>query len=175
MLSPSVNDDLQRIVNRIFRLHGALLRYGDRTGARHGATGSQWQGLSVLRRGPPSVASIARMIDLKRQSVQRTADLLAQQGLVTMIPNQANARSPLASLTGAGQRVAASLAREQRALLGLFAGELGPTEVATVLRGLDAMHARLESSEEGAPARPRRQASGRERTQRRRRGRSGSR
>lgn len=150
MLSPTLDDDLQRIVTRIFRLHGALLRYGDRIGTRYGVTGSQWQVLSVLRRGPFSVASIARMIDLKRQSVQRTADLLAAERLVTMIANPANARSPLAMLTDAGQRVASSLAREQQALLGLFAAELGNAELATVERCLDTMQARLESAGDGA-------------------------
>lgn len=145
MLSSDTQSELQHIVNRIFRLHGALLRYGDRVGSRYGITGSQWQVLAVLRRGSYSVASIARMIDLKRQSVQRTIDLLVEQRLVTMISNPANARSPLAVLTVAGQRVATELAREQHVLLTQCARELKGLDVTEVDRCLESLQAQLDS------------------------------
>jgi DNA-binding MarR family transcriptional regulator len=154
VLSSDSTEGLQPIVNRVFRLHGALLRYGDRIGSRYGITGSQWQVLGVLRRGSSSVAGIARMIDLKRQSVQRTVDMLVEQRLVSMISNPANARSPLAALTVAGQRVATELAREQQLLLGRCAKRLDDAEIATVHRCLELLQSQLEPPQTGE--RPRR-------------------
>lgn len=148
MLSSNRDRDLQLIVNRVFRLHGALLRYGDLVGSRYGVTGSQWQVLAALRRGSLSVAGIARMIDLKRQSVQRTVDLLVERRLVTMIPNPANARSPLAVLTVAGQRIAAELAREQQALLQRCARRLTNVDLVEVSRCLKTLQSELGAPED---------------------------
>ncbi|MEZ5513638.1 MAG: MarR family transcriptional regulator [Steroidobacteraceae bacterium] len=107
-------DVFQRIVNEVFQLQAAILRYGDTVGSNHGVSASRWQVLAVLARTPFSVAAIARRLGLKRQSVQRTTDLLVDEGLVEMIANPDHSRAKLGRLTPAGARVHAALAERQQ-------------------------------------------------------------
>ena len=107
-------DIFQRIVNEVFQLQAAILRYGDAVGTKHGVSASRWQVLAVLARAPLPVAAIARRLGLKRQSVQRTTDLLVGEGLVEMRTNPDHSRAMLGQLTLAGTRVQAALAERQR-------------------------------------------------------------
>ena len=70
------------LVIEVFRLTGQLLQAGDELAKPVGLTSSRWQVLGVVEHAPASVAHVAREMGLSRQSVQRTADLLAEDGLV---------------------------------------------------------------------------------------------
>jgi DNA-binding MarR family transcriptional regulator len=67
-----------------------------------GQTVARWHLMSVLSDGPRSVASAARRLGLTRQSVQRVANDLLAEGLVTATPDPGDARAPLLSLTRRG-------------------------------------------------------------------------
>lgn len=95
--------ELSDLVLSIFRLNGFLLRVGDRLTAEVGLTTARWQVLGAVLHEPLTVAAIARNMGLARQSVQRTADLLVEEGLAAYSPNPAHRRAKLLSATDRGE------------------------------------------------------------------------
>src|SRR5512135_3492795 len=95
-------EELSDLVLSIFRLNGFLLRAADRLTAGSGLTTARWQVLGAVLHEPLPVAAIARNMGLARQSVQRTADLLVEQGLCEYAPNPAHRRAKLLSPTARG-------------------------------------------------------------------------
>lgn len=95
-------EPLSDLVLSIFRLNGYLLRVSDRLTAGTGLTTARWQVLGAVLHEPLTVAAIARNMGLTRQSVQRTADLLVQEGLCRYSPNPAHRRAKLLSSTDRG-------------------------------------------------------------------------
>jgi DNA-binding MarR family transcriptional regulator len=93
---------LTDLVLSIFRLNGLLLRAGDRLTAEIGLTTARWQVLGAVLHEPLTVAAIARQMGLARQSVQRTADLLVEEGLCEYLPNPAHRRAKLLLSTDQG-------------------------------------------------------------------------
>ena len=103
-------DTLSDLVLSIFRLNGFLLRAGDRLTAGSGLTTARWQVLGAVLHEPLTVAAIARNMGLARQSVQRTADLLVEEGLCEYSPNPAHRRAKLLSSTDHGLNTVRRLA-----------------------------------------------------------------
>lgn len=64
----------------IFRLNGFFLHAGERLTSEIGLTTVRWQVLGAVLHEPLTVSAVARDMGLTRQSVQRTADLLVEQG-----------------------------------------------------------------------------------------------
>lgn len=95
-------EPLSNLVLSVFRLNGLLLRAGDRVTAGTGLTTARWQVLGAVLHEPLTVAAIARNRGLTRQSVQRTADLLVEEGLCKYLPNPAHRRAKLVSSTDRG-------------------------------------------------------------------------
>jgi DNA-binding MarR family transcriptional regulator len=94
-----------------------------------GLTGARWQVMKVAARQSLTVSQIARRLGLKRQSVQRTVDQLAAQGIVALQPNVDHLRAGLVVLSDEGRRVLAALEGRQQAWLtrclrGVSRGEL---------------------------------------------------
>jgi DNA-binding MarR family transcriptional regulator len=98
----SSEQPLSDLVLSIFRLNGFLLRVSDRLTAGSGLTTARWQVLGAVLHEPLTVAAIARNMGLTRQSVQRTADLLVEEGLCQYSPNPAHRRAKLLSSTERG-------------------------------------------------------------------------
>jgi DNA-binding MarR family transcriptional regulator len=112
---------LSRLVVQIFRLDGALTAAGDALARPAGQTTARWRILAAVERQPMTVAQIARAWSFARQSVQRIADALEQDGLVTYEPNPDHRRAKLVQLTSAGAGVLAQIQAAQRA----WADEVG--------------------------------------------------
>ena len=74
-----------------------------------GQTVARWHLMSVLSDGPRTVAEAARRLGLARQSVQRVANDLVDQGLAIARPNPADGRAPLIELTPDGVDLCADL------------------------------------------------------------------
>ena len=110
-----------RLVLLVFRLNGLLLDAGDRMAAPVGQTSARWQVMGVVDHGPLTVAAVARVMGLRRQSVQRTADLLVADGVAAYVDNPADKRARLLTLTAPGRRSLRTIERAQRA----WARELG--------------------------------------------------
>ena len=75
-------DAFSALVIRVFRLNGLLEDEGDALARPAGQTTARWQVLAAIEDAPRSVAEIARVLSLARQSVQRVADALEGGGLV---------------------------------------------------------------------------------------------
>ncbi len=90
------------LVLTIFWLNGFFLDAADRLTAGSGLTTARWQVLGAVLHEPLTVAAIARDMGLARQSVQRTADLLVEEGLCEYVPNPAHRRAKLLSATAHG-------------------------------------------------------------------------
>ncbi|WP_407051272.1 MarR family winged helix-turn-helix transcriptional regulator [Methyloraptor flagellatus] len=93
------------LVLEVFRLNGALIRFGDALVRPLGLTSARWQVLGSIAhgRGTFSVARLADNMGLARQSVQRVVDELADAGLVGFAPNPAHKRAKLVLMTPAGE------------------------------------------------------------------------
>jgi DNA-binding MarR family transcriptional regulator len=110
-----------RLVLLVFRLNGLLLDAGDRLAAPVGQTSARWQVMGVIDHEPLTVSAVARAMGLRRQSVQRTADLLVADGVAEYLDNPADRRARLLTLTPAGRRALRTIEHAQHA----WAAELG--------------------------------------------------
>ena len=103
------------LILEIFRVNGDLLSAGDALVADFGQTASRWQVLGAIRNSEDTVSGIARTMGLARQSVQRTADLLAAEGVIEFVTNPAHRRAKLVRLTPQGKSLLADIAPRQNA------------------------------------------------------------
>lgn len=127
----------------VFRVNGDLLAAGNRLTEPFGQTSARWQVLGTLRKGPLSVVAIAREMGLARQSVQRTVDVLADDGVVEFLENPAHRRAKLVDLTSQGKEVLRNISLRQVAWTNGLAealpfGEVRVREALEVLRHLRA-------------------------------------
>lgn len=95
----------------VFRLTARLNTLGDQLAGQAGLSTARWQLLGAIAGSPDgeSVARIARRMGLQRQSVQRTADALADAGFIEYVPNPNHRRAKLVVLTKAGDKALQTL------------------------------------------------------------------
>jgi DNA-binding MarR family transcriptional regulator len=87
---------------KVFRLSGEFLSVADEITQGTPLTAARWQVLGAVLDGPLTVADVARAMGLSRQSVQRQADALVDDGLCAYSDNPAHQRSKLLAPTAAG-------------------------------------------------------------------------
>jgi DNA-binding MarR family transcriptional regulator len=97
----------------------------DRLTEGSGLTAARWQVLGAVLHEPLTVAAAARSMGLARQSVQRLADVLVEEGLCEFLPNPAHQRAKLLAPTDRGWKAIEQIrpgvtawARRIRALVG---------------------------------------------------------
>jgi DNA-binding MarR family transcriptional regulator len=113
-------DAFSMLVADVYELAGALRRHGEHLAGRVGQTQARWQLLSVVSDEARSVPQAARRLGVSRQAVQRLADELDADGLVTYVTNPQHRRSPLLELTAAGRQTLDGItaaAREWQAIV----------------------------------------------------------
>lgn len=84
------------------KLAGHLTAAGDEIAKPAGQTSARWQVLAGARHETMSVAQIAKVLGVARQGVQRLADVLEAEGLVTYADNPNHQRAKLVALTPEG-------------------------------------------------------------------------
>ncbi|NJK43879.1 MAG: MarR family transcriptional regulator [Pleurocapsa sp. SU_196_0] len=114
MLSPPAGQAFTDLVLLIFQINGALLEAGDRMTAPVGQTSARWQIMGCIDDKAMTVSSIARVMGLARQSVQRTADLLVQDGLAVYEENRITTRQVAAPHSTRSKRVERHRSRTTR-------------------------------------------------------------
>lgn len=92
------------LVLEIFRANGQLLAVGDRLTADLGLTSARWQVIGAIAGDAIPVAQIAHKMGLKRQSVQRLVNVLAEEGIVEFRHNPHHQRAKLVQLTDVGHQ-----------------------------------------------------------------------
>ena len=83
------------------------------------------------------MADIARTLTLARQSVQRVADVLAEQGIVEFVDNPRHRRAKLVSMTPAGRAALAAIQSRQRGWADAIGAELGEAQLSRLTALLD--------------------------------------
>src|SRR5712664_3321675 len=90
---------LTSLIVPVIRLEAYFSRAGETVAAARGQTLARWLVLESVADAPATVAQIARGLGYTRQSVQRVADLLEQDGLTRYALNPAHQRSQLVRVT----------------------------------------------------------------------------
>ncbi|MEM7008464.1 MAG: MarR family transcriptional regulator [Thermodesulfobacteriota bacterium] len=95
----------------VFKLSGLLVSEGDQLTAELGLTSARWKvlGAVALAEKPLTVSQIARTMGQSRQSVQRIANRLIDQGIFIYQNNPAHKRARLLKLTKKGQKIFSKL------------------------------------------------------------------
>jgi DNA-binding MarR family transcriptional regulator len=102
--------DLRQVAYRlliadIYETAGLSRRVSERDAAGLGTTVARWHVLSVLSEEPATLPYVADRLGQARQSVQRVANDLVDDGSLRRLPNPAHARSPLYEITASGTRL----------------------------------------------------------------------
>jgi DNA-binding MarR family transcriptional regulator len=127
-------DAVSRLTVLVFRLNGLLTAAGDALAEPAGQTTARWRVLAAVEHTPMTVAQIARAWSLARQSVQRVADLLERDGLVSYEANPAHRRASLLRLTPKGRSVLRRIQAAQREWAEDVGREIGIDDLATANR-----------------------------------------
>jgi DNA-binding MarR family transcriptional regulator len=133
----------------VFQLNGRLVAAGDELAQMAGQTSARWLVLAAVESAPASVADIARMLSLARQSVQRVADVLEQDGLAEYQDNPAHRRAKLLQLTPKGSAALRTIQAAQQPWADTLGPKIGAANLRRINRGLGAALAAL-----ARPAKP---------------------
>jgi DNA-binding MarR family transcriptional regulator len=137
-------DAFSALVTRVLRLNGLLAAAGDSLSRPAGQSSARWQVLAMLEDEPVTVAGIARVLGLARQSVQRIADLLESDGLVRFVDNPRHRRARLAELTGEGRATLAIIQAAQRPWANRLGAAVEERDLRRATQTLDALIATLD-------------------------------
>ena len=136
-------DAVSELVVHVFRLNGLLIALGDAMGEPSGQTSARWRVLAAIDEEPLSVAQIARAWWLTRQSVQRVADVLVQDGLASYEHNPNHRRAKLVRVTPRGLAVLRAIRLRQRTWSESLGEQIGESDLretnATLARVLEAL------------------------------------
>lgn len=136
---------LSGLAKTTFRLNGQFLGVGEELARPVGLTAAWWQVLGAVLRAPLPVAGIAREIGITRQSVQRVADILVQQGLAEYAPNPAHRRAKLLRPSDHGREAVRRISPAHAHLADRLAKELGSEELRRTLDALSRLSTALDS------------------------------
>ena len=128
----------------VFRLNGQFLAIAEELARPAGLTAARWQVLGAVLREPLTVAGIARAMGMTRQGVQRTADLLVDQGLAEYLPNPAHRRAKLLRPTDDGYAAVRRIDPGHAVMARRLAEALGTPELARTLDTLTTLATTLD-------------------------------
>ena len=151
VLRTPAGDAFSGLAFRVLRLAGLLTAAGDELARPAGQTSARWQVMAGVEHSPATVAAVARMLALARQSVQRVADVLEEEGLLAYDENPDHARAKLARLTPAGRHALASVQAAQRAWANRLGAEVGEPDLKRAIATLDRVAGALHGDEGGEP------------------------
>jgi DNA-binding MarR family transcriptional regulator len=129
-------DAFSVVVVQVLRLSGLLTAAGDELARPSGQTSARWMVLAAVEGKPATVADIARVLGLARQSVQRVADLLAEDGLARYEGNPDHQRAKLLRLTARGQAALRAIQAGQRVWADALGSAVGEAELRRASRSL---------------------------------------
>lgn len=131
--------NLQALIVEARELTDFLSRLRQAIAREAGLTRSRWEVLAAASSGAATVSRHARRLGLTRQSVQRTADLLVEEGLARFETNPEHRRSPLLRVTPQGAQVAVALDRTLRERLTILEELVEPEDLDSAVLALRAL------------------------------------
>jgi DNA-binding MarR family transcriptional regulator len=135
---------MSELAVHVFRLNGLLTAAGDAMAEPAGQTTARWRVLAAIEDQPLTVAQIARAWRLARQSVQRVADLLVDDGLATYEDNPNHRRAKLLRVTPAGTTAMGTIRHAQKVWADQLGEEVGEEDLRAVNERLRAVIEVLE-------------------------------
>jgi DNA-binding MarR family transcriptional regulator len=144
MVYTPAGEAFTNLVLLVFRLNGLLLEAGDRLTAPAGQTSARWQVMGCIDDEARSVAEIARIMGLARQSVQRVADLLVEDGLAFYEENPLHKRAKLLRLNAKGLKALRTIEAAQQLWANEIGEEIGTRDLVKVNRVLEQLQEVLE-------------------------------
>jgi DNA-binding MarR family transcriptional regulator len=135
------------LILETFRLNGRLLAAGDKLTSGLHLSSARWQVLGEIVDGPFTVAQIARNMGLKRQSVQRIANILAEEGLAEFVPNPNHRRAYLVKITERGRSKYEAAMQLQGEWANRIASSTTLPELKTTVAVMRTLRKRLEEEE----------------------------
>lgn len=151
---------LTELILEVFRLNGRLLSAGDGLTRPVRQTSARWQVLGALDEAGQTVADIGRRMGLTRQSVQRTADLLEEDGLLSYADNPAHQRAKLAMLTPRGRATLDAITTRQIEWANRIASRLAENDLQHATHMLLQVRQAMDASEKPHPMSTRARLSG---------------
>ncbi len=109
----------------------------------------------VLATHPPTVPQIGRSLGYPRQTIQRQADLLVEQGLVRFIDNPDHKRAHRLIATENARALHLAADGRSRSWAARFTADISAEALATTVETLRLIRHRLEHEARDAPALPR--------------------
>jgi len=135
------------LILTVLRFWSSVDRHGRAITAPFGQTPARWQVLGGIWGEPRTVPQVARRMGLTRQSVQRVANTLVDEGLVVFLPNPEHQRSPLLGLTDRGTEVIEGIDGAQVQWSNRIASGLVPEEMQSAANILQDIAKRLDDAE----------------------------
>ncbi|ROZ98331.1 MarR family winged helix-turn-helix transcriptional regulator [Gordonia sp. OPL2] len=130
----------------VFRLNGQFLALAEELARPAGLTATRWQVLGAVLQRPLTVSDIARAMGITRQSVQRTADLLADDGLLEFRDNPHHRRAKLVVATESGIAAVRRINPAHQAAAQRIGDRMTPDAWSDALAALRALGAALEQT-----------------------------
>ncbi|MDB5528588.1 MAG: MarR family transcriptional regulator [Devosia sp.] len=125
-------DAWTKFAESIFAINGLLMQAGESISRPIGQSSARWQILGGLGYGPKSVAQLARDMGHARQSVQRLANVLLKEGLLTYRDKPDDRRTVLLELSPAGQAVLSAIYQRQLQWSERVTSQLDPDQLAAL-------------------------------------------
>jgi DNA-binding MarR family transcriptional regulator len=135
---------MSELVVHVFRLNGLLTTAGDAMAEPVRQTTARWRVLAAIEDEPMTVAQIARAWWLARQSVQRVADLLVDDGLAVYEDNPSHRRAKLVRITSAGLATLRTIRLAQKTWADQLGEDVGEADLRAINERLPAVIAALE-------------------------------
>ncbi len=98
-------EEVEALFAELFEAASVGRRSGTEIASTLGQTQARWQTLWTIGGGSLTVPQVARRLGVTRQSVQRLANELADEGLLSFVENPDHRTSPLVRLTDQGRAV----------------------------------------------------------------------
>ena len=137
---------MTKLILESFHLHGVLFTAGDRLTRGIGLTSARWQVLSALARAdrPEPVPYVARNMGRTRQSVQRVADELEEEGFLTFEHNPHHRRAPVLVLTEKGRKASQAVTKLQVPWVNALVKGIQQEKIEVALSVIHEVRVRLE-------------------------------
>lgn len=139
---------MTELVLETFKLNGRLLAVGDKLVKPLGLSSARWQILGAIHfaETPQPVAQLARSMGLTRQGVQRIANELEKDGLVSFQPNPNHKRAQLVVMTDEGKSAYASADQNQVRWVNDLSHGFEAEEIKCALRVMETMRSKIEKN-----------------------------
>ncbi|TMO57007.1 MarR family winged helix-turn-helix transcriptional regulator [Pseudoalteromonas phenolica] len=137
---------LTSIILDVFMLNGLLVQEGDNLVKELGLTSARWKVLGALSfsETPLTVSDVARKMGQSRQSVQRLANEMMNEGFLVSFDNPNNKKAKLYSLTDAGAEVFTQAMERQSHWVNKIAEGISESELQNTSALLQKLTLRLE-------------------------------